>query len=328
WFVSHVFARTMIGPLKVWARTGPTTSCNVVRDENPLSFCERSTPSTLSDALKTLRSMFVRVGTLMSKSVSTTVLPVNMNQERSRRFASTTTVCAPSVWMSSVMRFRRSRGARRTASTTTSDRLAAVMVTRPEKLLSRSVPPGSSGSVRLACSVSSSQRCAPIAADPASAQRAKAKRSFRMTTWTRSRARTFAFGALFLDFRVVHAQRAGVDGHADDSVDAERVEIVDFLLRRDASGRRHPARGGVPESGDGGDVRALHQPFRVHVRVEELVAVGFERADRLGRRERQGRLPAVDDDVPAPAVDRGDDALAADRIGQRSREGEIGCTVP
>ncbi len=41
---------------------------------------------------------------------------------------------------------------------TTSGRSEAVMVTRPEKLLSRSVPPGSSWMVRVMCSVSSPKR--------------------------------------------------------------------------------------------------------------------------------------------------------------------------
>ncbi len=94
--LSHVFARMRTEPLNVCAFTGPATSVMLMREEKPLSLCEPSTPSMLTLALKTDTSRFVLRGTLMSKSVSTTLLPVNMNHEFSRWFASTTTTCEPS----------------------------------------------------------------------------------------------------------------------------------------------------------------------------------------------------------------------------------------
>ena len=71
-----------------------------------------------------------------------------------------------------------------------------------------------------------------------------------------------------------------------------------------------------------------HQAFGVDVGVEELAAERLERADRLDRGQRQRRLPAVNDDLAAAAVDGGDDALAADGVGQRLREREIGLRRP
>ena len=59
------------------------------------------------------------------------------------------------------------------------------------------------------------------------------------------------------------------------------------------------------------DVGAFHQAFGVHVGVEELVAVWFERADRFDGCEGQRGFPAVNDDVPAAAVHRADDVVAS-----------------
>ena len=56
-------------------------------------------------------------------------------------------------------------------------------------------------------------------------------------------------------------------------------------------------------------VGALHQPLLVHVRVEELVAVGLEAQHRVTARQRQRRLPAVNDHLAALAVDGGDHVL-------------------
>src|SRR5436190_22204418 len=189
WSGSHDFARIRTDPLKVCALTEPVTSFRLTREEKPWILCDPSTPSTITRALNTEGTRLVRRGTLMSKSVSTTLFPsVNQCQERSGRLAFTTTTLEPSLWTSSLMRSRRSRVPRRTASTTTSGRSDVVTVTRPEKLLSRSVPPGSILIVRLMCSVSSN---AAVTDSVASARTPKASTYFRMGALTGSLAETF-----------------------------------------------------------------------------------------------------------------------------------------
>src|SRR5262249_12408350 len=134
------------------------------------------------------------------------------------------------------MRFNRSRGARRTALTTTSAASVPVIVTRPEKLLRIRLPPGSSLTVRVTFSVSSFQRCAAERAGPAaSAQIAKAKKYFRMDPLTRSAHQTFGVAIpnpqsairnslVPQPLRPLEIQSARINRHADDGVDAERVE--------------------------------------------------------------------------------------------------------
>ena len=107
-----------------------------------------------------------------------------------------------------------------------------------------------------------------------------------------------------------------------------RVELVDLLLGGDAAGGRDAPRRGRANGEDRVDVRAAHQPFGVDVGVEELAAVRLERADGLDGGERQRGLPAVNHDVAAAAVDGGDDALGADRVGERLGELEIGACRP
>ena len=59
------------------------------------------------------------------------------------------------------------------------------------------------------------------------------------------------------------------------------------------------------------------------MRVEELIAVRLERADSLDRRQRKRRLPSVDHDPAAFAVDGRDHARSADRAGERARERDV-----
>ena len=61
--------------------------------------------------------------------------------------------------------------------------------------------------------------------------------------------------------------------------------------------------------------------------VEEFIAVGLERAHGFGRRQGQFRLPSVDDDQPATAVDGHNHARRADGAGQFLREVEVGLAV-
>ena len=105
------------------------------------------------------------------------------------------------------------------------------------------------------------------------------------------------------------------------------VERVDFFPGGDAAGGREAPGGGVSDRQDGVEIGAAHQPLGVDVGVEELAAVRLERADGLERGQRQGGLPAVDDDVAALAVDRGDHALDADGVGEPLREVEVGPSV-
>src|SRR5262245_1110042 len=240
------------------------------------------------------------------------------------------------------MRASRSRLARRTASTTTSAPSNAVMVTRPEKLLSRSVPPGSSATFRVTCSVSANAR---PEWRPTSARAARTKAAVRIGRWTERvplgllrcslEASLFVLGAslfvleasLFVLRSTFEVQRSRVDGHADDGVDAEGVEVVDLILCGDPAGGRHAARRGAPDFEDRLHVGAAHQPFRIHMGIEELVAEGLERSDGVSGSQRKRRFPPMDDDLAAAAVDGGNDALAADRVRERFGERQVRLAV-
>ena len=75
------------------------------------------------------------------------------------------------------------------------------------------------------------------------------------------------------------------------------------------------------------DVGAAHQAFGVDVGVEELTAERLQGADGIHGPDGEDRLPAVNRDVAAPAVHRGNDLLGADRVGQLLRELEVGLAV-
>ena len=81
--------------------------------------------------------------------------------------------------------------------------------------------------------------------------------------------------------------------------------------------------GGVADGADRLHVGALHEAFCVHVRIEELGAVGLERANRFDRRDGQDCLPTVNRDAAPLAVDGSDDAIGADGLRQRACEIEI-----
>src|SRR5437867_6643552 len=72
-------------------------------------------------------------------------------------------------------------------------------------------------------------------------------------------------------------QRSSVNRHPDDRIDARRVQIIDFLLRRNAASGGHLSSGGAPDGQDRFAIGALHQPLGVDVRVQEFAAVGLER---------------------------------------------------
>ena len=78
---------------------------------------------------------------------------------------------------------------------------------------------------------------------------------------------------------------------------------------------------------DGGHVGPSHEPFEIHVRVEELAEERLELRDGLGRRQVERRAPAVDDDLPAAAVDRGDQAIRPDPVAQ-TRRAKSTSTIP
>src|SRR5260221_9483004 len=180
---------------------------------------------------------------------------------------------------------------------TTSGRSVTVMWIWPEKLFKRSVPPGSSFIVRVTCSVVSWAPASAGIADRARAARARV--ILRMGTWTRPFGKTFALLSALsplpsaLSGRV-QVQRAGVDRHAHDRVHTKRIQVVDFLFRRDSPGGGHPARRRGPDRADRVQVGAAHQPLGIDVGVEELVAIRLERADRVDGGQRQDGFPAVD----------------------------------
>src|SRR5690606_20053916 len=122
-------------------------------------------------------------------------------------------------------------------------------------------------------------------------------------------------------------QPSRVDRHADDRVDAHRVEGVDLLLRGDAASRDERPRRRLAHRADGVEIGALHQPFTVDVRVEELGAERFELSDRFDGGDRHGLTPALHRDAPALRVDGRDDAVGAHRIGEPCGELEVGATV-
>src|SRR3954453_21249578 len=79
---SHDFSRMLTGPLNVLAEIEPDTSFRTRLDEKPCSLCGPSTPSTVTGELNTSTSSWVRRGTLMSRSVSTTLFaPLNSHHE-------------------------------------------------------------------------------------------------------------------------------------------------------------------------------------------------------------------------------------------------------
>ena len=127
--------------------------------------------------------------------------------------------------------------------------------------------------------------------------------------------------------RAFQGERSGVDGHADHRVDPQRIERVDFLLRRDAAGRRQRALRRRADGPDGIHVDAAHQAFRIDVGVEEAAADGLEFLHGLHRRERQRGPPAVDDELPALRIDRHDDPIAPHGVTHPGGKGEVGLAV-
>ena len=103
---------------------------------------------------------------------------------------------------------------------------------------------------------------------------------------------------------------------------------IDLVPGGDAAGGGDAPGGGLLDGQNGGHARPGHKSFGVHVGIEKLVAVRLEDSHRLDGGQWERRLPAVDHDSAAAAVDCSDDTLAADRIAQRLGEREIRFTVP
>ena len=76
------------------------------------------------------------------------------------------------------------------------------------------------------------------------------------------------------------------------------------------------------------EIGSAHQSFGIDVGVEELTAIRLECLDGVEGGQWQRGLPAVDDDVAAFAVDRGDHPLDADCVGQPLREVEVRAVRP
>src|SRR5262249_2761973 len=217
----HVRESISMPPLKLCALMGPLMSSRRIRDENPCTLWLPSRPWAESAALNTSASRLVRFGTLMSRSVSTTRLWRAHFQFESFSLAFTTSV-DPSRRTSSSMWSSTSRAAWRAASIETSSRSVPVIVTRPEKFFTRSVPPGANATVRLTCSVSVLAAYITHALEAT----AIASSAFRMLPLT--------------DLGESGFKPAGVDGHPDHRVHPHRIEGRDFLARGDAAGRGDP----------------------------------------------------------------------------------------
>ena len=108
-----------------------------------------------------------------------------------------------------------------------------------------------------------------------------------------------------------------VDRHASHRVNRVGVENVDLLLGGYAPGGGDTVCRGPPHLENRFNVRALHHALGIDVGVEELAAVGLERAHRLDRGDRKHGLPAVHHDLAASTVYRGNDSLAAGGIAKR-----------
>src|SRR6476659_4369809 len=106
------------------------------------------------------------------------------------------------------------------------------------------------------------------------------------------------------------------------------MELVDFALRRDAPGGGDAAGRVLSHGQNCFKIGAAHQAFGVDMRVEELTAERLQGANRIDRPYREDRFPAVNRDMTAATVHRGDDLLGADRIRELFRKVEVGLAVP
>ena len=99
---------------------------------------------------------------------------------------------------------------------------------------------------------------------------------------------------------------ARVQGHAYDGVHSERVEAVDFSLRRDAAGDDQPPRSSFPDRTHGLQRNSAHQAFRINVGIEEGVAERFECPNHVERGEGSTFAPAVDRNSSASGIESKD----------------------
>src|SRR6476469_1936913 len=77
-----------------------------------------------------------------------------------------------------------------------------------------------------------------------------------------------------------------IDGHAHDSIGADGVESVDFLLGTDAACHDQLPRGQVAQARGDFNGKALQKSLAVDMRIEECGTIWFELRDSLIGRER------------------------------------------
>ena len=129
-----------------------------------------------------------------------------------------------------------------------------------------------------------------------------------------------------------HGHAALLVDHARDGEPdrGDRPPRLDQLGHRIHDPRRR-VRGALRVEGDIEQRRlhvgAAHEPFSVHVRVEELRAERFERTHRVDRREWQGSLPTVNHDPPTAAVHGRDNTFDTHGLRERTRKRCIDGTV-
>ena len=74
-------------------------------------------------------------------------------------------------------------------------------------------------------------------------------------------------------------------------------------------------------------IRTLHEPLAVHVGEQVFAHERVERLHGFSRAVGQLGAPAVDDDFSAAAIDGGDQTAGADRLGEKSDEGDVHAAI-
>src|SRR5262245_49707029 len=99
------------------------------------------------------------------------------------------------------------------------------------------------------------------------------------------------------------------------------------MLSGDAASGGYPAPCRGADVQEGWDVGAAQGLFGLDVGAEELSAKRLQRPHRFDGGHGERRLPAVNHDLAAAAVDGGDHAVCADRVSKFLRELEIWLAV-
>ena len=106
--------------------------------------------------------------------------------------------------------------------------------------------------------------------------------------------------------------RPSINRHPDDSVNPLSIECCDFLEVPNATGRNELPIGRGAKFTGGRAIQPAEHAFAVDERREKGADVRRERADGVDRADRNRRLPPMNDDLPAAAVDGRDEWFLAE----------------